>query len=54
MNKYLIILLAILAIVAGFYAFYLGIIILKIFIGLAVLSIFASGFGIGYYIGKQK
>jgi hypothetical protein len=36
----------------GFYAFSIGVIILKIFIGLAVLAIFSLGVLIGYILKK--
>jgi hypothetical protein len=36
----------------GYFAFATGVIILKAFIGLAIVMIFAFGFIIGYQIGK--
>ena len=48
MNKYLIFALFLVALALGFYAFSIGIIILKAFIGLAFVGIFA----LGVYIGR--
>jgi hypothetical protein len=48
MNKVTVILLIIALLFTGYYAFYVGLIVLKAFIGLAVLAIF----GLGIYIGR--
>lgn len=55
MKTYLKILLVLfIGLFVGYFAFTTGVIILKAFIGLAIVMIFAFGFIIGYQIGKWK
>lgn len=49
-----ILLILIIGLLLGYYAFAIGIVIIKAFIGLALLLILVFGITIGYYIAKKK
>jgi hypothetical protein len=53
-NGLVIFLVCVIALVAGYWMFYVGIILLKAFIGLALLSIFGLGFLTARFIYKRK
>ncbi len=54
MNKYTLTLLFIVALIAGYFAFTAGLIILKAFIGLFLLTIFVFGFWLGRITKRCK